>query len=86
MSFETAKKFIDMLLDNDEATQLYMDTRSKKAVIIDFIGGEPFLEVELMDQICDYFVEQMILKDHPWQYNYRFSISSNGTLYFTPAV
>ena len=86
MSFETAKKFIDMLLDNDESTRQYVDTRSKKAVVIDFIGGEPFLEVELMDQICDYFVEQMILKDHPWQYNYRFSIASNGTLYFTPAV
>lgn len=86
MSFETAKKFIDMLLDNDETTQLYMDTRNKKAVTIDFIGGEPFLEVELMDQICDYFVEQMILKDHPWQYNYRFTIASNGVLYFTPAV
>lgn len=86
MSFETAKKFIDMLLDNNESTRQYIDTRSKKAVVIDFIGGEPFLEVELMDQICDYFVEQMILKDHPWQYNYRFSIASNGTLYFTPAV
>lgn len=49
MSFETAKKFIDMLLDNDETTRLYMDTRAKKGVTIDFIGGEPFLEVELMD-------------------------------------
>ena len=86
MSFDVAKKFIDLLLDNNEYTQQYIDTRSKAAIIIDFIGGEPFLEVELMDQIVDYFVEQMILKDHPWQYNYMVSISSNGTLYFEPKV
>jgi hypothetical protein len=57
MPFEVAAKFIDMLLDNDENTQQYIDTRAKKAVILDFIGGEPFLEVELIDKICDYFVE-----------------------------
>lgn len=86
MSFDVAKRFIDMLLDNDENTRQYIDTRAKKAIIIDFIGGEPFLEIELIDKICDYFVEQMIIKDHPWQYNYRFSFSSNGTLYFKPEV
>lgn len=86
MSFDVAKKFIDMLLDNDENTQQYIDTRSKKAVIIEFIGGEPFLEVELMDEIMEYFVNQMIIKDHPWQYHYMISISSNGTLYFEPKV
>ena len=86
MPFEVAKKFIDMLLDNDDNTKQYVDTEKRQAAILDFIGGEPFLEVELIDQICDYFVEQAILKNHPWQYNYRFSISSNGTLYFTPEV
>ena len=86
MPFEIAQKFIDMLLDNDDNTKQYIDTRSKKGVVLDFIGGEPFLEIELIDQICDYFVEQAILKDHPWQYNYKFSFSSNGTLYFKPEV
>lgn len=86
MPFDIAKRFIDMLLDNDELTQSYVDTRRKRAAIIDFIGGEPFLEVELMDQICEYFIEQAILKDHPWQHNYRISVSTNGTLYFNPKV
>ena len=86
MSLDVAKRFIDLLLDNDENTQQYIDTRSKKAIVIDFIGGEPFLEIELMDQIMDYFVAQMIEKDHPWQYHYMISISSNGTLYFDPKV
>lgn len=86
MSFEVAKKFIDMLLENNIDTQQYIDTFSCDAIIIDFIGGEPFLQVELMDQIMDYFVSQMIEKNHPWQYNWRISISSNGTLYFQPRV
>ena len=33
MSFETAQRFIDLLLDNDDNTKLYMDTRAKKGVI-----------------------------------------------------
>ena len=86
MSFDTAKTFIDMLLDNDITTQQYIDFSKKKAVILDFIGGEPLLEIDLIDQICDYFLEQVILRDHPWQYNYRFSFASNGVLYFDPRV
>ena len=86
MPFEVAQKFIDILLENDENTQQYIDTRSSDAIIIEFIGGEPFLEVELMDQIMEYFIKRMIETDHPWQYNWRISISSNGTLYFEPKV
>lgn len=86
MSFEVAQKFINILLENDKNTQQYIDTRSSDAIIIEFIGGEPFLEVELMDQIMEYFIKRMIETDHPWQYNWRISISSNGTLYFEPKV
>ena len=49
MPLETAQKFIDILLENDENTQQYLDTRCCDAIIIEFIGGEPFLEIELMD-------------------------------------
>ena len=49
MSLETAKKFIDLLFDNNETTKMYIDTSARKAIILDFIGGEPFLEVELID-------------------------------------
>lgn len=49
MSLDVAKKFIDLLLDNNELIQSYVDTYSKKAVVLDFIGGEPLLEVELID-------------------------------------
>ena len=86
MSLDTAKAFIDLLLQNNEDTRRYVDTRAYTAAILDFIGGEPFLEVELMDQIIDYFLEAAIREDHPWQYNFKVSISSNGTLYFNPEV
>ena len=86
MPFEVAKKFIDILLTNDENTRYYVDTTKKTAAILDFIGGEPLLEVELIDKIIDYFQEATIRENHPWQYNFRVSISSNGTLYFKPEV
>ena len=86
MPLEVAQKFIDMLLENDENTQQYVDTRASDAVVLDFIGGEPLLEVELIDQILEYFRKRTIELDHPWQYNWRMSMSSNGTLYFNPDV
>lgn len=34
------------------------------AVTLDFIGGEPLLEIELIDKICDYFK----LKHMKWEF------------------
>lgn len=53
MDFEVAKKFIDYILD----TSLI---RKQEAVVLDFIGGEPLIEVELIDQICDYFKKKLL--------------------------
>lgn len=83
MPFEVASQFIDMLL-SDENT--YINTENSSGVIIEFIGGEPFLAIELIDQITDYFIAQMIEKEHPWATRYRISICSNGLLYFDPRV
>lgn len=47
MSFDVAKKFIDYVLSEEMIRP--------KGVILDFIGGEPLLEIKLIDQICDYF-------------------------------
>ena len=86
MTFDTAKKFIDLLLNNDESTQQYIDTRNSMAIVLEFVGGEPFLQTQLIDKICDYFYTQTIIKNHPWQYYWQISITSNGTLYFNPEV
>lgn len=86
MSFDVAKKFIDIILNPDPQSAEYIDSRNSIACIIEFIGGEPFLAIDLIEQIVNYFIEQIIIQDHPWQYNYRIDICSNGTLYFTPKV
>lgn len=83
MPFDVAKRFIDMLL-NDETT--YVNRENSGGVIIEFIGGEPFLAIDLIDQITDYFISQMIEKQHPWATRYMISICSNGLLYFDPKV
>lgn len=79
MSFDIAKKAIDYILDN-------RDIYSENSVIWNFIGGEPLLEIDLIDTICDYIKQQMYILDHPWFNNYRFSISTNGILYGTEKV
>lgn len=78
MNFETAKQFIDYILS--------ADINYTPAVIIEFIGGEPFLETELIDQITDYFKIKTYDLDHPWFWNYRISISTNGVNYSSPEV
>ena len=79
MTFETAKEGIDYILGHRE---IY----SENDVIWEFIGGEPFLEIELMDQICDYVKTRMFELNHPWFNSYRFSMATNGLLYDDPLV
>ena len=86
MKFETAKKLIDMILTEDERLNGYIGLKNSPSLIIEFIGGEPFLQVELMDQICDYFIDKAIELQHPWANNFAISICSNGVLYFDEKV
>ena len=86
MSFETAKKFIDLLLAADDRTAGYLNSRTNAGVVIDFIGGEPLLEIDLISDISDYFIAETMRLGHPWATRYRFSICTNGLLYFDPKV
>ena len=86
MKFEYAKKLIDMLLSGDDKLARYIDTESSPAIILEFIGGESFLEVDLIEKICDYFVDTAIEMCHPWATMYAISICSNGVLYFDDRV
>lgn len=82
MRFETARKFIDLILSDNE----YINPEISPGVIIEFIGGEPLLEIELIDQITDYFIGELIRLQHPWATRFCISICSNGTHYFQPKV
>ena len=79
MSWTVAKAAIDYILDNEQ------DFR-EESVVWDFIGGEPFLEIELIDQICDYIKMEMFRRNHHWFNSYRFSFSTNGINYHTDKV
>ena len=51
MKFEYAKKLIDMLLEGDEKLGGYVDIKTSPGIILEFIGGEPFLQVELIEKM-----------------------------------
>lgn len=79
MSLEVAQKAVDYILDNPN---FFNET----SVSFDFIGGEPLLEIDLIDALCDYIKIQMYLKQHPWFDNYTFTISTNGINYNSDKV
>ena len=79
MSWETAKVAIDYILGHESDFP-------EASVVWDFIGGEPFLEIELIDRICDYLKTEMFRLGHHWFDSYRFSFSTNGINYHTPQV
>lgn len=86
MSFDIAKQYIDLLLSGEKGFKEYINPENSPSIVLEFIGGEPFLEVELIDQIVDYFRERTIELMHPWATNYCISICSNGVLYFDEKV
>lgn len=79
MTFETAKSVVDYVLENRELF-------NTPAVIWEFIGGEPLIEIGLVNEISEYIKLRMYELDHPWQNNYVFFMCTNGLLYDTPAV
>lgn len=84
ISFDIAKQFIDNLLDGKYNE--YNDYDNTEAIIFEFIGGEPFVAIDLISEITEYFVSQLIERNHHWQNRFRISICSNGTLYFEEKV
>ncbi len=79
MSFDIARRAIDYILDHETAFE-------EESVVWDFIGGEPFLEIDLIDQICDYLKSEMYRRNHHWFNSYRFSFSTNGINYDSEKV
>lgn len=74
MPFEVAKKAIDYILNHE-------NEMLEESVVFDFIGGEPFLEIELIDKVCDYIKTEMFRLNHHWFNSFRFSFSTNGINY-----
>lgn len=86
MSKEVAKQGVDLLFHMYEENNSPFINRKTKAIILDFIGGEPLMAIDIIDYICTYFVQKCLELDHPWLYTWRASMTSNGALYFEPKV
>lgn len=79
MTWPIAKAAIDYILSHE-------DDFIEESVIWDFIGGEPFLEIDLIDKICDYIKTETYRLNHHWFNSYRFSFSTNGINYDSEKV
>lgn len=85
MTKETAKQAIDCILDNSKMGD-YVNSETDEAVIIEFMGGEPTCNVELMHYIAEYFIYKTYITNHKWANNFMFNFTTNGTTYFEPRV
>lgn len=74
MTFEVAKESIDYILARENEF-------TEEGIIWDFIGGEPFLEIDLIDKICDYIKSRMFALNHHWFNDYMFAFTTNGLNY-----
>ena len=81
MPWDVAKRTIDYVLDNE-----HDENFNYESVVWDFIGGEPFLEIDLIDRICDYAKVEMFKRGHHWFNSYRFNFSTNGINYGSEKV
>ncbi len=70
------------------AIDYFVDRPSQSpSLVLDFIGGEPTMEMDLVVEIANYYKKKMAtIGSHPWKYSYMFQLSSNGTLYHSEKV
>lgn len=86
MSKETAKRGIDLLFEMYDRNDHPFINHKTQSIVLDFIGGEPLMNIEVIDYVCTYFMEECLKRNHPWIDKWRASMISNGALYFNPKV
>lgn len=89
LNLEDAKKFVDILLTEEDivgVTDTEMDWIINSGLVLDFIGGDSFMNVGLMRDIVEYFLVEVWRRNHKWKDRWRLSISTNGTLFKKPGV
>lgn len=95
IEFDKCKKFIDLLLSDENylGAEKEGETASvvwKRGLIIDFIGGDALMNVDICDKTLTYLVFKLNTTNteraKAWRNSWRCSISSNGTLLGDPKV
>lgn len=82
MSQETGIKCIDLLFKMYEEDNLdSVINKHTKGLALEFIGGEPLLNIETVTKCIDYFFYKCKETDHIWWENTRIFIGTNGILY-----
>ena len=79
MDWDIVKTVIDATFNNSSIDNW-------GTLIFDFIGGEPLLEIDLIEKITTYTIQKMLNINSPWLPYFRISICSNGLLYFNEKV
>lgn len=87
MTKQVAREGIDLMFKmyEEDKPDTFIN-KTTKAIILDFIGGEPLLNMEVIDYATEYFLKRCIEEDHPWTCFWRANITSNGTLFFRKDV
>lgn len=87
MTNEIGKNIIDLLFklnyNQDNSQTINCNTLG---IILDFIGGEPLMNINTIDYICSYFLDTCISLNHIWTNKWKASMISNGKYYFSPSV
>ena len=86
MTEARAREIVDLLFEEDAKNNQFINEIDAHALILDFIGGEPLLEIDLIDYFMRYFRQKAVELNHRWAIHYMISISTNGILYNNPKV
>lgn len=87
MTPKTAIQIIDYLFnlyEKDDPNNLI--NRNTVGITLEFIGGEPLMNIEAIDAACTHFLNYCLKHNHPWLRTFRLSMISNGKYYFDPKV
>lgn len=85
MTIEGIKNIIDFILDKEKAKP-FIDCSKVPFVILEFMGGEPLLKIDIINEAMNYWKTQAIKINHIWGYNYMVNFTTNGILLHHPGV
>lgn len=87
MSNYTIKQIIDLLFKmNFNIDKTAIININTIGIILDFIGGEPLMNLPAIDYTCSYFMDTCLALNHTWTNKWRASMISNGAKYFETAT
>lgn len=83
LDVNSAEAFIDMILQNQDILGIKGTEKEYlyDSLIISFIGGDSFANVDIMRKTLRYFQWKAVLMNHPWAYKWFVNISTNGTYF-----